>query len=139
MTGENRKARVSAETQKGDEALRAAQILLDTGLYNDAVGRMYYAAFHYATAALASVDVQARSHGALQSLFSLHLVKTGKLAFQQAKDLRRLQGYREAADYDAEFRFDLKGASEELAVARAFVQAARAHLVAEGLLETKSA
>jgi uncharacterized protein (UPF0332 family) len=102
------------------------------GLYNDAVTRMYYAAFHYASAALASVDVQVRSHRGLQSLFSLHLVKTGKLPFRRAKELKRLQSYREAADYDSDFRFDQDGANEELEVARRFVQALRDLLGAGG-------
>ena len=131
MTGENRKARIAAERRKGDEALAAAEKLIEVGLYNDSVARAYYAAFHYATAVLASVDVQPRSHRALQSLFGLHLVKPGHVPFVRSKELRRLQGFREAADYDAEFRFDREGAGEELDVARRFVEAIGAFL-AEG-------
>lgn len=134
MTGANRKARIAAETQKGREALQAAEALMRLGLHNDAVTRMYYAAFHFASAALVSIDVQSRSHRGLQSLFSLHLVKTGKLPFQRAKELKRLQGYREAADYDSEFRFDAEGAREELEVTRRFVQAVQAFLAEGGWL-----
>ena len=134
MTHANRRARIASETQKGDEALRAAEALVAVGLYNDAVTRMYYAAFHYASAALVSVDVQPRSHRGLQSLFSLHLVKSGRLPFQRAKELRRLQGYREAADYDADFHFDREGAEEELGVTRSFLAAIRSFLAATGWL-----
>lgn len=139
MTGANRKLHIAAETRKGDESLRAAQALLAVGLHNDAVTRMYYAAFHYACAALASIDVQVRSHRALQSLFSLHLVKDGRLPFARAKDLRRLQGYREAADYDVEFHFDRSGADEELEVAVRFIAAIRTLLIDGGWLNGPTA
>jgi len=134
MTKDHRKARIAAEADKGNQALSAAKALLDLQLYNDAVARMYYAAFHFATAALVSVDVQPRSHRALQSLFSLHMIRPGKLSFQRAKELRRLQSYREAADYDAEFRFDKENAQEEFDTTQEFVSDIRKFLGDNGWL-----
>jgi len=134
LTREHRAVQINAEIEKGDDALRAAEALVGIGLNDDAVTRFYYAAFHYAAAALLSVDVEATSHHGLQSLFSLHLVKTGALEVARAKDLKRLQGYREAADYDRHFRFTAEGAAEEATVARRFVESVRIYLRAGGWL-----
>jgi uncharacterized protein (UPF0332 family) len=123
MTEQNQRRQVAAEAKKGDDSPAAARKLVEIGLFNDAVSRLYSAAFHYATGALLSVNVEARSHKSLQSLFSLHLVKAGKVDIRVARDLRRLQGLREAADYDRDFDFDEATALEELAVCETFIAA----------------
>ena len=39
---------IRAELSRGDEARRAAAVLLREGLHRDAMSRAYYAALHYA-------------------------------------------------------------------------------------------
>lgn len=52
MTGENRRLGIASEVARGNEALDSAEILLSAGKAADAIGRAYYAAFHYARALL---------------------------------------------------------------------------------------
>jgi uncharacterized protein (UPF0332 family) len=124
----NQRIQIDAEVAKGDAALRAAEALVGLGLFDDAVTRFYYAAFHYASAALLAVGVEATSHQGLPTLFSQHLVRTGALDAERARELKRLQGYREAADYDRHFHFDGPSADAEGAVARRFIEGVRALL-----------
>lgn len=69
------------------------------------------------------------------SLYSRHLVKAGKVPLRHSKDLQRLFGFREAADYDYEFELDRAGAEEEAHVARRVIEEIRAFLRSEGWLE----
>ncbi len=132
MTGDNRRLHIQAALERGQEALKAAEMLLEVGLFNESVAR-YYATFYLASAALLSVDATAKSHHGLMSQFSLKLVRPGLLPVHMLKDLRRLQGFREAADYDFDFRFDRQGAEEEAVVARRLVADIRSFLSKEGL------
>jgi uncharacterized protein (UPF0332 family) len=135
VTTQHRRLQIAAEIAKGEDALRAAESLLSLGLFDDAVTRFYYAAFHFAIAALVTEDVEVQSHRGLQSLFSQHLVRTRKLPPSCAKALKRLQGFREAADYDRHFRFDAAGAAEEADVARRLIDDLRRFLDAGGWID----
>lgn len=94
--------------------------------------RLYYSAFHFASAALLVEGVEASSHHSLLTLFSERLARTGKVPPGRAKELKRLQGFREVADYDRAFVFTADGAEEEAVVARRFVAEMRAFLEAGG-------
>lgn len=61
MTDENRRVHVAAEVSRGREALRAARQRLDAGLLNDAVSRAYYAALHFALAAILTEGIDPKS------------------------------------------------------------------------------
>jgi uncharacterized protein (UPF0332 family) len=47
VTEENRRRNLRDEVERGDQALRAAQTLLDAGLHADSVTRAYFGAFHF--------------------------------------------------------------------------------------------
>jgi uncharacterized protein (UPF0332 family) len=53
---------VRKEIERGEKALKAAQLLSENGLYEDAVSRAYYAVLHFAKAALLSQGVRTSSH-----------------------------------------------------------------------------
>ena len=123
---------MTQEVEKGTRALQAGEALLAIGLFDDAVTRFYYAAFHFASAALLTEGVEATSHHGLLTLFGEHLVRTGKLSAARAKELKQLQAFRQAADYDRAFAFTADGAEEEAVVARRCVAELRVFLVAKG-------
>lgn len=135
MTEEIKPHRIAAELLRGEKALLAARTLLDAGLYEDAITRAYYAAFHFATAALIVVDVQPRSHRGLHALFAQHLIQPGLLPASCRKSLRRLEAFRDSADYDASFSFDREGTIEEIEVAEAFIETIRAWLRERGMVD----
>lgn len=97
---------VRAEVHKACDALAAADSLLTIGLWDDAVSRLYYAVFHMASAALLAIGVEATSHRAVQSLVSLHLVKTGRVSVDTVRGIAELFALRNQADYNRLFAVD---------------------------------
>ncbi len=90
--------------QKADQALRSARVLLEGGDADGACNRAYYAMFDAARAALlaskASVEAEvARTHSGLITAFSLHLVKTGRIALEHGRALNKVEDLRLIADY----------------------------------------
>jgi hypothetical protein len=132
VTGDNRRRNVATEVARGEESLAAARALLPLGLANDAMSRAYYGAYHHARALLLTVDVEPKTHGGLSRLLRRHFEE--HIGEQAVSLFARLQTFRQAADYDAEARFESAEAEAELRRAEAFVQAARDVLESGGWL-----
>jgi uncharacterized protein (UPF0332 family) len=128
LTEANRLENARAEALLGDDALKAAQALLDLGLYNDAVSRAYYAAFHHARALLLLLGLEPKTHKGVISLLTQHYEGPGRLSSDALSALARLQTFRGLADYDAGTRISQERAAAEIRAARQFVEAARARL-----------
>lgn len=89
---------------KAHQAVASARVLLDAGDPDGACNRAYYAMFDAARAALLASGAQvegetARTHSGLIAAFSLHLVKTGRIAVDLGKAINRAQELRAVADY----------------------------------------
>lgn len=89
---------------KAVQAATSAKVLLDAGDADGACNRAYYAMFDAARAALlasgAAVEAEiARTHSGLITAFSLHLVKTGRVALELGKALNKAEELRLVADY----------------------------------------
>ena len=128
MTEANRLENARAEAVLGDDALKAAEALLDLDLHNDAISRAYYAAFHYARALLLLLGLEPKTHKGVISLLTQHYEGHGLLPADTLAALARLQTFRGVADYDAGTRITKERATSEITAARAFVEAARARL-----------
>ena len=73
------RALVAYRMEQSEEALQAARINLDAGLFRSAANRAYYAMF-YAVLALLAIEKQETSrHSAAISLFDLRFVKQALL------------------------------------------------------------
>lgn len=88
---------------KAVRATTSARILLAEGDVDGACNRAYYAMFDAARAALlasgAPVDLEVcRTHSGLISAFSLHLVKTGRVAIELGRALNKVEDLRLVAD-----------------------------------------
>jgi hypothetical protein len=134
LTDANRVENARRELQRAEAALAAARALAQLGLWDDAVSRAYYAAFHAAKAALFSAGVQARTHEGTHDLLFQHFVATGALRRQVAKGLAALQRYREQADYSTTVRFDAESGAEEIDRAAGIVGEITDLLRARGVL-----
>lgn len=89
---------------KANRALTSAKLLLDSGDVDGACNRSYYAMFDAARAALLFIDAPvpaevARTHSGLIAAFSLHLVKTGRIAIEHGRSLNKVEDLRLIADY----------------------------------------
>ena len=89
-----------AHWKRATKALSAANRLAIGGEYQDSVSRSYYAIMHAAKAALATKGIEARSHTAVQKLFSQQLVKTGEVNKERGGELGDGRESRTTADYD---------------------------------------
>ncbi|MBI3994791.1 MAG: HEPN domain-containing protein [Nitrospirae bacterium] len=94
---------IGAELVRAEKSLKAANVLLDKDLLEDALSRTYYAILHSARAVLLAEGVKVKSHKAVRRLFGQHLVKTGKLEPRYASILAEEQDDRYLADYNVIF------------------------------------
>ena len=99
MTQTNENANAREEMAKGDEALRAAEELLRLGLFNDAVSRAYYAAFHAGSALLLSAGKRTSKHKEVIASIHRDYVREGKLPQEAGEIITALYQQRDIADY----------------------------------------
>lgn len=115
---------------KAMQAAASAKTLLNAGDADGACNRAYYAMFDAARAALlasaASGEPEiARTHSGLISAFSLHLVKTGRVAMELGKALNKTEELRLVADYKGD-PIEKSDAAWAVQQAQVFVQTMRA-------------
>lgn len=134
MTEENRRRNLRDEVDRADQALRAAQALVDLGLHADAVSRAYYAAYHLLRALLLARGLEPRSHSGAIHLFNTEFVRAGLLPSSHNRLLGGLQRARELADYDSAVAFSAEDAKQSLEDARSFQREGLALLRREGWL-----
>lgn len=132
MTDENKIANIRAELARSDTSLRAAKLLLDGELAEDAVSRLYYAVFHAVVALLLTEGVEPRSHAALVGLLGQHFVRTARLPAEDARLVARMQKYRQEADYGRSFVVTSAAAAQDLAECEGLIARIRAVLAEAG-------
>ncbi len=132
MTDDNRRTNIRDELKRADLALRAAQALLDLGLYADSVSRAYYAVFHMLRALLLSRGIEPKTHQGAIHLFNTELVRPGTMPSSHNRLIGGLQRARELADYDAAIAFSAQDAKAEIDAASLFFKDALAYLAREG-------
>ena len=125
MTQANENANAREEMARGDETMRAAEELLRLGLFNDAVSRAYYAAYHWARALLVTQGIESKTHRGVVQLVGLHFVRTQRLPAEATTLLGQLANQRETSDYTSSLRFDAKEAAEVVRQASAFIELCR--------------
>jgi uncharacterized protein (UPF0332 family) len=129
---------VAREVAHGEQALSAARALQALGMGNDAVSRLYYAAFHLVTALLLTEGVEPRRHRALPGLLLTHLGAAGFDAADAAR-VGRLATYRDMADYERAFDASAEVVDEALRDATHIVDKALAVLRARGVIDAPPA
>jgi len=125
---------IQKELLRGEQALRAAQLLLQQLLLQDALSRSYYAILHAARAALLAEGVAVTSHRGVRRLFGQHLIKVGKLPSSLAEVLADEQDDRILADYDVLFEPELDRVQKRVADAEEFLAAVKTFLAQANML-----
>jgi uncharacterized protein (UPF0332 family) len=100
MMEDHRRQAIAQDLQQSELAMKAARLLKDAGLYNDALSRLYYALHHATLALLMTESIEPRRHRAVTSLLSSHFLPSGKLRAEDIATVSRIQTYRDLADYD---------------------------------------
>ncbi len=123
MGGDARTLDVELELGHAQSAQRAAELLRDSGLYNDALNRLYYALYHVVTALLLSSGVEPRRHRALPGLLGTHfgnVLGPGELAV-----VARAATWRDLADYERTWQANLEVVSQAFAEIEPLMQRLR--------------
>ena len=132
MTGENCRLNVLLELEKAEVSLQEVEVLMERSLWDAAISRAYYGIFHLARALLFSMGLEARSHGGVIHLLSMHLVRTGAFPGEMVRALSRMQKLREDADYQTTLHFDQEAAEESKNTFTRFKNTAESYLIKEG-------
>ncbi|MGZ9204936.1 MAG: HEPN domain-containing protein [Nitrospira sp.] len=134
MTAPPPREEIQKEILRGEQALRAAQLLLQQLLLQDTLSRSYCAILHAARAALLAEGVTVTSHRGVRRLFGQHLIKTGKLPSSLAEVLADEQDDRILADYDVLFEPELDRVQKRVADAGEFLVAVKTFLTRANML-----
>lgn len=96
---------IREELARADESMKAAELLYQHSLLNDAVSRLYYFALFYVRAMLLTKGFEAKSHEGALRLLSFHFVKPKTVNPEIAHIFSRLMKYRGEADYNPSYVF----------------------------------
>lgn len=122
MNEKNKKMNTKDEWAMSQKAFRAAEVLLDEDLSDQAVSRIYYAAFHAAKALLFTKGLEAKTHQGVGRLFNLHFIKEGTLDIKFSRILSETQKDREDADYFSEYVFTKENVTERFEEVKEFLK-----------------
>ncbi|MGC9345713.1 MAG: HEPN domain-containing protein [Candidatus Bathyarchaeales archaeon] len=126
---EDVKIRIREELDVAKRRLKAAKLLFEKGMIDDAVNRAYYSFFHAAKAMLNVLGLDAKTHSGLISEFGLRIIKTNLLDKKFGQYFRRAYEMRESSDYEIGVIFGedevqtlIKNAEEFLKKAQEFTE-----------------
>lgn len=108
LTLEEKQTIIIYRKQKAYDNLNEAREVAKLGFWNLVGNRLYYAAFHMASALLLDKGLAAKSHGGLIHLIGGQFVAKGLLEKEYGRLFSRLFELRQSGDYD-----DLYNATEE--------------------------
>ena len=108
LTPEEKKSIIDYRRQKAYDNLNEAREVAKLRFWNLTGNRLYYAAFHMASALLLDKGLSAKSHGGLIHLIGSQFVTKGLLDKTHGRLFSRLYELRQSDDYD-----DLYDATEE--------------------------
>ncbi len=117
-----------AHMEKAIKRLRVTEKLLQNGDYEDAISRAYYAIYHAAKAALATINVFPKTHEGLVTEFGKRFVLTGMLPRELGKILADAKAARETYEYSVTATVEKPEAETIFANAQAFVTAIKKFL-----------
>jgi len=104
-----------------NDALEAAQLLMDRGFLRDSVSKSYYAMFYAAKAAIVSEGMETAKHSGVISAFGQRFSKSGRVPVDLHRSLRNAFDERQLADYTLDWEVDQSLSAERLAEAKVFV------------------
>lgn len=105
---EEKKALIVYRKQRAYDSLKEAKAVAELGFWSLAGNRLYYAAFHMATALLLDKGIIAKTHSGVIHLIGSKFIMTGLLDKKYGRFFSRLFELRQSGDYD-----DMYDATEE--------------------------
>ena len=90
---------IQYKLHKAAQSVKEAKLLMENGLNDTAVSRLYYAAFYAVNALLASKGFNPKTHSGTKSLFNKEYIHTGKIESRYSDFYSFLMAKRFEADY----------------------------------------
>jgi len=112
---------VKHRLRRASETLSEARALFDLGYTFGVVNRAYYACFYAVIALLRTEGLSSSKHSGVQSLFSEHWIKPGRLPPELGRFYNRLSERRQVGDYTDRAPFDRADAERWLGEAESFI------------------
>ncbi|MFW5983108.1 MAG: HEPN domain-containing protein [bacterium] len=106
MTENEKQQLINYRMSRVDETLKEVEFLIDNGLYNTAINRLYYACFYAVTSLLVKHEIKAHKHAGVRQMFGLHFVSKGVIDKTLARFYTDLYDKRQTSDYDDFIDFD---------------------------------
>ena len=127
---------ISIVIKEAEKTFEDAKFLLEGKRYGSAINRAYYAAFHCAQALIRSKEIFTKTHAGTHSKFGELFVKTDLFPKDIGEYLKRLAGYRTAADYTYEVSVSPKIASQSVDYAQKFLAQTKKYFEEQDSIET---
>jgi uncharacterized protein (UPF0332 family) len=105
LTEVNKKQNIREEIGRAASAMRAAVLLFENGLPNDAVSKLYYFLLYHVRALLLSKGLEAKTYEGTLRLLGLHFIREGEFEPKDSHLYAKLMKYREEADYNPSYLF----------------------------------
>ncbi len=86
--------------QKSAQSIKEAKLLMENGLNDTAMSRLYYAAFYAINALLAIDGFNPKTHSGTKSIFNKEFILTGKIETRFSDFYSFLMAKRFEADYE---------------------------------------
>ena len=99
MIDENTKVLIEHRLEKSEDALRAAQYMLEQGLLIFSMNRIYYSMYYAVQALLALNGKSFSKHGQVKGYFNREFVKSGRLPKELGRLYNKAFEYRQKFDY----------------------------------------
>lgn len=96
----NNDDKIAIRVKKSKQALKDAELLLESGSFLSTVNRLYYAVFYIVTAYLAIDSFIVKSHKGVKIKFHEELTLKGLISKQESKLFELLHMRRHEFDYD---------------------------------------
>ncbi len=91
---------INFKLQKAAQSLKEARLLMENGMYDTAVSRLYYAAFYAVNALLTANGFNPKTHSGSKTMFNKEFILTGKMDSRFSDFYSFLMAKRFEADYD---------------------------------------
>lgn len=106
LNDEERDLMIKLYLAKSNETFDDARSCIESGRWNAAANRLYYALFHSIAALFVSDGISVGSHRGTRAKFGEYYVLQGLASTEDAKLFSQMETLRERADYDALFKAD---------------------------------
>lgn len=106
MDEESIKSLVNYRINRAYETIDEAKSIMESGFYNTAINRLYYACYYAVIALLLKHNIQTQTHAGVKQMLGLHFVSTKKLDSEHSKFYSQLFNNRISSDYDDFVTFD---------------------------------